>query len=270
MEIHIITDPDEINDIVPVIRSAWGFDTLDGLVKDIVAAMRFHGGLVLGAYENSQMVGMSFGFPGFRNGKLYLYSHMTGVLEGKKYSGIGYGLKQYQFNWARDHNFDLVAWTFDPLMSLNANFNIRKLGGITRTYVSNFYGRMEDRINTGIRSDRVVAEKWINRSAAVTYSKEEIVFANRQDTGEALIDLANIHDGKPIAVHIPRNFNEIKEKSKEEAQVWKEIISRLLTGLFEKGYVAIDFVPEDFPYYVLIDNLDIPNNMAMNPFSRPL
>ena len=45
MEVHVVTDPDEIREIVPVVKSAWGMQDLGQLVKDIVAAMRFHGGL---------------------------------------------------------------------------------------------------------------------------------------------------------------------------------------------------------------------------------
>ncbi|EQD59237.1 chorismate synthase, partial [mine drainage metagenome] len=52
--------------------------------KDTINAMRFHGGLVCAAYDGEEMVGMQFSFPGFRRGKTYLYSHMTGIIEEKE------------------------------------------------------------------------------------------------------------------------------------------------------------------------------------------
>ena len=69
MEVQVVTDPDEIREIVPVIRSAWGMQNMEQLVKDIVAAMRFHGGLVLIAREAGKVVGMHCSFPGYRHGQ---------------------------------------------------------------------------------------------------------------------------------------------------------------------------------------------------------
>ena len=82
-----ISDPDEIRKILPVISSAWGMPNLAAAFKDTINAMRFHGGLVAAAYDGDEMVGMQFSFPGHRRGKTYLYSHMTGIVENKKYSG---------------------------------------------------------------------------------------------------------------------------------------------------------------------------------------
>ena len=161
MDVRKIDDPDQIEGLIEVVKSAWGFENPGSLVKDVIAAMRFHGGIILGAYEDSRMVGMHFSFPGYKNGKLYLYSHMTGVTQDHKYSGVGYQLKLEQKKWALENGYDLVAWTFDPLMSLNANFNIHKIGAVSRTYLNNFYGKMSDSLNIGFPTDRLVAEWWI-------------------------------------------------------------------------------------------------------------
>ena len=145
-EIKRITDADEIKKILPVISSAWGMPDLSAALKDTINAMRFHGGLVLAAYSGSKIIGMQFSFPGYRRGKVYLYSHMTGVSEDNKYSGVGRMLKLYQKEWALDHSFDLIAWTFDPVRSLNAYFNLVNSGG-------------ELKINRAFTRDLEAAEK---------------------------------------------------------------------------------------------------------------
>jgi len=40
-------------------------------------------------------------------------------------------------------------------------FNLGKLGAIVRRYSANHYGPLNDRINRGLKSDRVYAEWWI-------------------------------------------------------------------------------------------------------------
>ena len=41
-----------------------------------------------------------------------------------------------------------MTWTFDPLVSRNARFNLTKLGAHAVEYLPDFYGAMEDGINS--------------------------------------------------------------------------------------------------------------------------
>ena len=52
-----------------------------------------------------------------------------------------------------------IAWTFDPLVSRNAYFNLIKLGADAVEYLPNFYGPMLDTINGDDDSDRLLI-KW--------------------------------------------------------------------------------------------------------------
>src|SRR4029077_5706779 len=49
-----------------------------------------------------------------------------------------------------------VEWTFDPLVRRNAYFNLTKLGAEAARYLVDFYGPMDDGINTGDESDRLL------------------------------------------------------------------------------------------------------------------
>ena len=116
VEIEVLRNIDSAREITGVIKSAWGSESLDQDIKDIFLAANFNGGISLVAREDGKIKGINFGFPGYRSGKLYLYSHLTGIAKDAKGSGIGYALKMAQKNWAVENGYDLITWTFDPLM----------------------------------------------------------------------------------------------------------------------------------------------------------
>ena len=57
----------------------------------------------------------------------------------------------------------MIAWTYDPLIRRNAYFNLVKLGARPAEYLRNFYGAMDDAINGGTETDRMLVH-WDLRS----------------------------------------------------------------------------------------------------------
>lgn len=246
MEVDVVTDPDEVSKIVPVIESAWGLNRLDVLIKDVVASMRFHGGLVLLARDGDKVIGMHYSFPGYRHGRVYLYSHMTGVMQDQKYHGVGKAIKLAQREWARSHGYNLIAWTYDPLMALNANFNFNKLGVFSRTYLRNFYGMMEDSLNFGLPTDRFVAEWWTD------YEKPRIPEpGNFANSPTSLPEFDENVEGDSVGVYIPKDFVSLKKQDKELAIRVRIAFRENVERYFSKGYAAAGF-NHDEAYYTLI------------------
>lgn len=248
IDYRVILDPDEIGKIIPVISSAWGTNSVGYLIKDTVSAMRYHGGVVIGAYDGDNMVGMHFSFPGYRKGKVYLYSHMTGVISDLKYSGIGYNIKLKQKEWALENGYDLIAWTYDPIMSLNANFNIRKIGAVARSYMNNFYGKMDDSINFGIPTDRVVAEWWIKEDRKESPAEYTPLneFSSEYDFSFSYPDTEYLDTN--VKIRIPVDFPEMKRKDRDVALKWRMYLRKLLRELFTKGYSIVGFDAKDKGY----------------------
>lgn len=247
MDIIEVQDPDDVASIVPVIKSAWGLTDMGQIVKDIAVAMNFHGGLVLLARDGDKVVGMLFGFPGRFGSRSYLYSHMTGVVNEKKYSGIGQKLKLRQREWALSRGYDLVCWTFDPLMSLNGNLNIGKLGGIARSFIPNFYGNMEDSLNRGNYTDRVVCEWWIkagertHNTASETYNPLSLVE-----------NLSSIMERKnPFLLQIPEDYLGIKKENPERAKSLRMGYRDVFRKIFNGGYVLAGFDRRNSAYIVV-------------------
>ena len=268
-EIKRITDADEIKKILPVISSAWGMPDLSAALKDTINAMRFHGGLVLAAYSGSKIIGMQFSFPGYRKGKVYLYSHMTGVSEDNKYSGVGRMLKLYQKEWALDHSFDLIAWTYDPVRSLNAYFNLAKLGAISRNLLHNFYGTMEDSLNRGIPTHRLVAEWWIKKDKFYPIPQHD-EYAIIEKSGSPIFNYdLDERELKVITVGLPTDFSEIQKNDLSSAVRIKQSISSILEDLFSRGYIAFDFLKrEETSSYVLIRDTDFSSRYGENIFKE--
>src|SRR5260221_8951121 len=76
-------------------RRAWGI-TEDGYIMPVatMASAQRVGGLILGAFDaNRNLVGFAFGFLGKLNGRLILWSQLTGVHPAHQSTGVGRLLK---------------------------------------------------------------------------------------------------------------------------------------------------------------------------------
>ena len=272
IEIREVRSPEGMKEIFPVARSAWGMEEPESFIADMLNALKYHGGLVLGAYDGGEMVGFQYAFIGRRGELFYLYSHMTGVLEERKHEGIGYELKTAQKKWAIENGFGLVAWTFDPLMGLNANFNLRKLGVIGRAYRPNFYGVMRDRLNRGVETDRLLAEWWVGVdrkaedfdpfSLPVVNTTEQMKHGARRITG------ITFPDEEMLVVEIPYSFSEIKSLDIGLAVDWRRKTREVFTTLFARGFTAVSSASvRDRRFYLLRRNFTVTGIPPTSPFA---
>ena len=158
----------EFRQVFALQKEVWGFTDAELVpVRMFVVAEKI-GGHVLAALEGKDMVAFAFDLPGFRNGRLYLHSHMLGVRQEYRNTGIGRRLKMMQRDIALEAGIELMEWTFDPLEIKNAFFNIERLGAIARRYVVNQYGITSSPLQGGLPSDRLVAEWWLRSKRVET------------------------------------------------------------------------------------------------------
>jgi predicted GNAT superfamily acetyltransferase len=142
-------------------RSVWGKTELDVPLPLFVIAGET-GGQVLGAFDHEVMVGFTLAIAGYRDGHVFLHSHMTAVLENYRDRGIGRRLKLFQRDDALQRGINLVEWTFDPLEVKNAYLNFMRLGAIARRYLPNCYGVTTSPLHGGMPTDRLIAEWWLD------------------------------------------------------------------------------------------------------------
>jgi len=159
---------EEFDRCVKIAREIWGdseFET-EPHVTFIIADHL--GGQVLGAFDGDQMVGFTKGYIGLHGTEPYLHSHMTGVLPSHRDRRVGRHLKLFQREDALRRGIRLVEWTFDPLETKNAHFNINRLGAICRRYFPNFYGITTSPLHRGIPTDRLLVEWHLDTKRVVS------------------------------------------------------------------------------------------------------
>jgi len=82
----------------------------------------------------------------------------VGVHPDYQSAGIGRKLKLAQREDALARSVAVIQWTFDPLQSRNAYFNLVRLGGIARTYLPNLYGITSSPLHGALPTDRLLIE----------------------------------------------------------------------------------------------------------------
>ena len=220
---------------------------------ELLRAIADNGGLVLGAFHGEKMIGILLGFTGFNKGRIYHYSHQTGVLAEYRDKGIGFMLKMAQRNEVIKMGLDLIIWTFNPLMARNAFFNVGKLGAVVRCYMRNYYGLMNDELNRGIPTDRVVAEWWINSrrvngwrpikiSDPLQYP-QVIVTAPVQESPYRLPVKIMKSTSDPLMLEIPADLLSLRNTLGESAiNAWVNAYRDAFDFLLGENYHATDVV----------------------------
>ena len=153
----------EFEDVLTLQKAIWSYEDSDLIPMRFLAVVARVGGHVFGAYHGPRMIGFCFAIPGIKpDGRLYLHSHMLGVLPAYRNAQIGRRLKLRQRDDALARGISLIEWTFDPLELKNAFLNIEKLGAIVRVYKENQYGATTSPLHGGLPTDRCIAEWWID------------------------------------------------------------------------------------------------------------
>lgn len=242
--------PDELAAAAALLAGVWRlppprvhFET------GLLVAFAHTGNYVVGAYRGDRMVGACVGFLAAPAGEV-VHSHIAGVLSGDAGSGVGRALKLHQRAWALQHGMSHVTWTFDPLIARNAYFNIHRLGASASEYLVDFYGPMNDGVNAGQDSDRMLLDWFLLNDLG----------AQVQPGAHAPVVLSAGPDGEPLATSIPPHATEIRlgiPTDIESMRVadpalaarWRTALRAAMLEPMTTGWRVIDFVRDGF--YVL-------------------
>lgn len=222
---------EELREVSALLESVWGrtpegapmhSDTMRSLVHagGLVTAVRDATGALVGAGVLVRDV------PGVA------YGLIAAAAPGHTDRGIGFAIKQHQRAWCLGRDIREIRWTFDPLMSRNARFNLVKLGAEAVAYEPSFYGEMIDAINRGDDSDRLVAS-WILDAppcAPIEPSWDP----------PALGDAPRI-DAHGTWIGVPRDIDALRETDPGAARAWRHQVRDQMLPLFERGSRATYF-----------------------------
>jgi predicted GNAT superfamily acetyltransferase len=252
----LVTALGDLEKVVDLELSVWGASAVDVIPSDLLCTVLHNGGVLLGAFCGERLVGVCLGLPGRRGKDWFMWSVMTGVHKEFQGFGIGTRLKLEQRDWCLYNDYAKVLWTFDPLQSRNAQFNIHKLQATANSYHVNYYGTMTDGINAGLPSDRLEVV-W---NLTKTHTQRE-TSANRQVLEKSMLlssvggrpMLGNFHDGlEQIYIEIPPDLAQLKKTDLDLALQWRLTTRKAFQTAFANHYIVTDFVEIDKRYlYVL-------------------
>lgn len=259
-ELHTLAD---FQAVMRLQAAIWAMQPVMLVPTHMLHALTYGGGCLIGAELDGEIIGFVLGFLARRDGQALLWSHMAGVLPAYQGQSIGRSLKFAQRDWALQAGYDTIAWTFDPLQSGNARFNLCKLRATAAVYHADFYGDMPDDINAGLPSDRLEIRWALNalRVRALDHPPEPPpvyhpvppVQCALYVTADGDLCTQDVDSLAPECfVEIPADLARLKHAHFERARAWQLAVRTTLTRLFHSGYTATDFrVDQGHHYYVL-------------------
>lgn len=241
IEIHEVRSAADARTLVGVLDRIWcvapGRSHLD---PGWVVALAHTGNYATFATRNGEPVGAAVGFFGRPIGR-NMHSHMVGVLPGRGGLGIGSAIKFHQRGWCMKRGITEMTWTFDPLIARNAYFNVHHLRAAVAAYHVDLYGGMDDSINAGQPSDRLLISWQLDRVARAPYELSP-------RAGALTVGAAGQPETHPLSpadrtarVDIPVDVEDIRQTAPELAQQWRFALRDKLTDLTLGGWRVADF-----------------------------
>jgi predicted GNAT superfamily acetyltransferase len=253
-----LTTLDDFGTVVELEKRIWGYTNGADVVPVPILAVTVHrGGILVGAFDRGVMVGFVYSIPAIHGGALAHWSHMLGVLPSHRSSGLGRELKLLQRERALALGVDLIEWTFDPLLALNAYLNFVRLGVIADEYEENIYGPSSSALHGGLPTDRLVVQWWIRRphverriapaaslpivsQAAADATPINVVRPVGRWLACSDVDLSR--EGDHLLLQIPPAFLEMLAGAPEVARDWRSQTRDVFTSYLGRGYRVVDFL----------------------------
>jgi predicted GNAT superfamily acetyltransferase len=259
MIIRLLTTLEECRQVAALEKKVWAYtDTEDVFPPAVLIASIKRGGILLGAFDLAgDLKGFVYSMPAIKDGAIGQWSHMLGVTPDARSSGLGLRLKLAQRDHALRLGAELIEWTVDPLLTLNAHLNFTRLGVVAEEYEENVYGESSSPLHAATPTDRLIVQ-WRLRAPHVerrlmaptaplmrdsSVMSAVLVNPSRQD-GEWLepsTPLLDVADRRRLLVEIPTGFGEMQHRRPELAREWRLTTRSIFQTYFGRGYRAVDF-----------------------------
>ncbi len=238
VRVRSLTEVSELLDAQHVFDEVWppaggGTQVASNMMRAIVHA----GGYACAAYRDDEPIGAALGFVGRHRAEGewhgHLHSHMAAVLDPYRDQHIGSALKLHQRVWSLEQGIDTVVWTFDPLVRRNARVNLVKLGVDVEGFEADFYGPMDDGINSGDPTDRLFA--WWRVDSPRVHA------AMRGEVAEIDVDLLAAQGRDVRVIALPDDIVALRSQDGVAALEWRLRVREELHDAFASGYRVTGF-----------------------------
>ncbi len=226
LEVRDLTEFARLEQLTGLFRLTWG--AREALVPlDLLRALSDGGGMVLGAYAGPELVAGAVGFRS-ADDPAVLHSHLVGVHPAWHGRGVGRTVKHHQRDWCLRRGITRMSWTFDPLQRRNAVFNIDRLGAYGHAYLVDHYGPIDDALNAGVPTDRVLLRWDLDRARpSVPGTAEPILDVDENGAPQRIGD--GDGDGA-VRLRIPAEF------PARHALAWRVALRETMAPRLAAGY----------------------------------
>jgi predicted GNAT superfamily acetyltransferase len=229
-----LTTPAQYAEAATLYREVFGYRHPDyGLNPRLLGALVGNGGSVVGVLDAAgRIVAFAYGFCGTDGRDFYHYSQSAVVAAEQQGRGLGRRLKQAQRDVALEHGMTHMRWTYDPIQTRNAHFNLDVLGARGRWFYPDLYGEPG--------TDRVVVE-WDLRGSDQAARPAEPDVAEAELT---VMELTEADWGVPggkddrLWLALPSDFAGLAATRPDIADQVRRDVRSVFSDLLGKGLVA--------------------------------
>jgi chorismate synthase len=255
MRVRDLESPADLEAVVRLQREVWG-ESDESVPLWMLATIGKTGGILAGAEnDDGAIVAFALSVPAIRYGRTIQWSHLLAVSPAARGQALGLRLKLAQRQRALDRGFDLLEWTFDPLLAGHAHRNVRRLGAVVEHYLEHVYGASASPLHDGAPTDRFIATWHIASPHVVRRIEAGALVARDASVGQAPPVLPTrgegifrVPHGEPdlsrdeprLRAEMPANFARMLEEAPEIALAWRLAARRVFHTYFARGYRVVD------------------------------
>ncbi len=254
VRVRELAEVDDLQRLCALVDEIWHPEpTNPPVTAEFLRALAYAGSYVAAAFAGDELAGACVGFFGPPASRA-MHSHIAGVSPRMPGRHVGFALKLHQRAWALARGVSTISWTFDPLVCRNAYFNVTKLAASPAEYLPDFYGAMDDLINAGDDSDRLLVH-WALTADSVARASRGAgsgADASRLRAAGAAVALDIDADGLPairdtdpraptVLVRVPPDIETVRRHRETVARRWRHAVRHVLGGLMSEGAMVAGF-----------------------------
>jgi chorismate synthase len=238
-----VTARAECQACVALQHEIWG--PADAVPASVLQVVSHVGGIVAGAFAgDGELLGFVFGLPALIDSVIVHWSHVLGVRESARNSGVGRMLKEYQRAELARRGIARMYWTYDPLVAKNAHLNLNLLGARVVEYVRDMYGTTASPLHNGLATDRLVVAcdtaphgSRAGRTNAAAIARCPVLTPEPRP-GDVIASVENAERSHTVLVEIPADFQQLAAQASERAAKWHAATRAHFEWALVNGYAV--------------------------------
>ncbi len=248
--------PEEFRQAEELERVALGDAAPLFVPAPLLKTLQGNGGLVLGAFADIYLAGLSVSSLGWDGTTLFQHSHLTVVRPEYRAHQVGFRLKAFQREEVLSLGLAELRWTVDPLQRASASLSVRRLGARPDGYLVDHFGQFGEE-GRREESDRLHVRWTLADPEVVRRLAGELPEASadreRYDRSSALLETevgenglrrptaVNEPDGRAGHLEVPFDLEAIRTHEPGTVRRWRHAVRDAFRLALDAGYVVDGF-----------------------------